>query len=163
EELRLALIVARLGDRRRRAVARDLRRDVPRELEHGVEREVPQLEGAVLNRLDARLELLLRPLVAGLAGAIDVEHGAAHMVVADPLDEPRPRDAELHVAGVVAVDARDGMPYLLARLEIGQRVELLESLDQIAVAGAHVWDVHRAVAVQAGARLLGDLLARGEL
>ena len=48
-----------------------------------IHRHIAQLVGALLNRLDPRLELFLRPLVAGLASAVDVEHRAAHVVVAD--------------------------------------------------------------------------------
>ena len=55
-----------------------------------------------------------------------------------------------------------GCSHELARLDVRHLVHLLEALDQIAVAGALVRHVHRAVAVQARARLLGDLLPLGE-
>src|ERR1051326_1336984 len=48
-----------------------------------VHRHVAQRERALLDVLDARLELLFGPLVAGLTGAVDIEHRAPHAVVTD--------------------------------------------------------------------------------
>ncbi len=50
----------------------------------------------------------------------------------------------------------------LARLGVGHLVHLLEALDEVAAAELLVRQIDRAVAVQAGAGLLDDLLALGE-
>src|SRR5688572_31700760 len=50
----------------------------------------------------------------------------------------------------------------LLGLEVGHGVQLLEPLDEISLAGAQVGQVHRGVAVKAGAGLFGHPLALGE-
>ena len=65
------------------------RLDVVDERDERVHREVAHLEGAVLDRVDAVAQLVLGPLVAGLAGAVDVEQRAAHVVIADLLAPSR--------------------------------------------------------------------------
>ena len=66
------------------------------------------------------------------------------------------------VVAVVAVDAGDRMAHELCRLRVRHRVDLLEALDDVAVARLLVREVHRRMAVHARARLLHDHLALRE-
>ena len=82
------------------------------------------VDGALLDRLGARQQLLLGPLVAGLAGVVDVEQRAAHVVVADL---QRAHARVRHVA-VGAGHARARVDALVPHLELGVlRLELLAS------------------------------------
>ena len=65
-----------------------------------------------------------------------------------------------HGLGVVAVDAGDRVLHELDRLAVGHRVDLLEALDDVAVARLLVGEIGRGMAVQAGAGLLHHLLAQ---
>ena len=58
---------------------------------------------------------------------------------------------------------RDRMLHELDRLAVGHRVDLLEALDDVAVAGLLVGEIGRGMAVQAGAGLLHHLLTQGVL
>jgi hypothetical protein len=57
--------------------------DVVDQVHERVHRLVAQVVRAFLDGLHARLEFLLRPLVAGLACVVDIEQRAAHLVIAD--------------------------------------------------------------------------------
>jgi hypothetical protein len=81
-ELRLALETLR-GCEFFLGLARSFRRfEIPDQIHQGIHHHIAQFVSALLNRLDPRRELFFGPLVAGLASAIDVEHRAAHVVVA---------------------------------------------------------------------------------
>ena len=80
EELCPPLEIARLHQPNVTTVARDYRRDVARQLQHGVERDVSHLVCAALDRLHARPEFFLGKLVARLAGAVEIEHRALHVM-----------------------------------------------------------------------------------
>src|SRR5687767_7690406 len=58
-------------------------RDRIHQVEQRVDRDVPHLERAVLNRVHPTPQFLLGHLVTGLAGLGDVEERAPHVVVAD--------------------------------------------------------------------------------
>lgn len=82
---------------------------------------------------------------------------------ADPFQESGTRHAKLHGLGIVAVDAGHRMRDVLPRFGVGEGIELCESRYEVAVAGFLIGDVHRCVAMDAGAGLLGVDLAFREL
>lgn len=85
------------------------------QIEYGVDRHIPHLIGPVLDAVDALPEVVFGPRVARLAGIVDVQHGAAHPVVAH-LHGPYP-DVR-HVA-VGARDATLRVDALVVELEFG--------------------------------------------
>ena len=70
---------------------------------------------ALLQALHARLQLGLRPAVAGLARPLDVQHRAAHVVVAD-LQGARALVGHVTVG---TCDSRPGVHALVPQLELG--------------------------------------------
>ncbi len=91
------------------------RLEVHDQRDEGIHRLIAQQLGALLDRLDARLQLLLRPAVAGLAGVVDVQQRAAHVVVADLLRA----DAFVGHVAVGAGDAGARVNALAPHLELG--------------------------------------------
>ena len=82
-KLRFALEVARLGELLIR-LARGARRfEIVDEVYKRVHGKAAQFVGALLDGFHASLQLRLRPAVTALAGVVDVEQRAAHVVIAD--------------------------------------------------------------------------------
>jgi len=57
--------------------------DVRNQIHQRVHRDIPQLVGPLLDCLHTRAQFLLGPFVAGLTGAIDVQHRASDVMIAD--------------------------------------------------------------------------------
>lgn len=89
-ELRAALKRARQIELRVGCPRAARRLDVADERNERVHRAVAQREHAILNDFDPRLELLFLPVLARLASPVDVEHRAAHVMVADQRTISRP-------------------------------------------------------------------------
>ena len=115
QELRLALQSPRLGEHRVGGAAVPGALDVADEAHDRVHRPVAKPERPPLNLLDAPAQLLLVPLVAGLARAIDVEQRAPHVVIAD-LERA---DALVRHVAVGARDTRSRVNALVPHLELG--------------------------------------------
>ena len=114
-ELRLALRCLCLGDRLRAGAALLRCLNVVDEVDDRVHGLISEREDALLDRLGARLELLLGPAVTCLARIADVEQRAAHVVVAD-LERA---DAAVGHVAVGASDARARVDALVPGLELG--------------------------------------------
>ena len=122
--------------------------------------------------LPGALEVVLDVALAAYVGAHFRGRGLlVHVVVLDAqrslvdahaFDERRAGDSQCERLAVVAVDAGDGMAHQLRRLLVRHRVDLVEALDDVAVARLLVREIHRRMAVHARAGLLDDHLALRE-
>jgi hypothetical protein len=97
-ELGLPLEVPRGAQLGVALASRLARLQVVDQIHQRVHRDVTQREVALLNILDARLQFVLRPFVAGLARAVDFQQRAVDVMVAD-LQRP------LALVGHVAIGA----------------------------------------------------------
>ena len=77
------------------------------------------------------------------------------------LDKRRFGDAQRQCLCVVAIDATNRVVHQLHRVRIGQLVDLLESLGDVAIAQLLVCNIGRSMTVHACARLRGNHLALG--
>ena len=129
----------------------------------------PRIDEALLRALEVVLDVALAADVGahlgrrGLLVHVVVLHAQGGLVGTDPFDERRAGDAQCERRAVVAVDAGDRMLDELGSLRVRHRVDLVEALGDVAVAGLLVRQVHRRMAVHARARLLHDDLALREL
>ena len=128
----------------------------------------PRIDEPLLRALEVILDVALAADVGAhlLARRLRVDvvilHALRGLERADAFDKPGARDAQLHGARIVAVDAGHRMGDQLARFEVRHLVHLLKALDEIAIASLLVRHVDRGVAMHARAGLLGRLLAFGE-
>ncbi len=134
----------------------------------GLQPLVPRIGEPLLGSLEVVLDVALAADVGAHLLACRV---AIDVVVLDPLrglhlldpfEEARPRHAQLHRVGRVAIDARHRMLDERSSFLVPYLVHRLEALDQVAAAQLLVRHVHRGMTVHAGAGLLHDVLPLGE-